>query len=344
MLAAVARHRKSDGTPNIRAIAGELGRARSTVRKRLDRMKLDVEEINEGLEYPEFPDADVPVEQLIDLQCERIKKRQASYKAHTWYSVKVKEPGPIGVLWFGDPHVDNKGCNWPLLKEHISICKKTPGMYGANIGDTTDNWSGRLTKLYADSSTSLKDARRLAKWFMLDAGIDWLVWIFGNHDQWGDGTEILKLIGGHHIVMHDWEARFQLVWPDKKVIRVNAKHDFPGHSQWNPGHGPMKEAQWGELADLYVCGHKHNWFTSSWENARREAGHVANIVRVRGYKFLDDYARNLGLNEQECGASCLTILRPYATDPAERVQKVFDIEYGARILQMERKWFDKTFS
>lgn len=336
LLDALARHRKLDGSPNIRAMAQDLGISRSTVRRHLDKMKLHVEE---GLQFPDFPDDDISVEKIIDLQCDRINKRKASYEAHTWYPVKVPA-GPLGVLWFGDPHVDDKGCNMPLLKEHIDICKKTPDMYGANIGDTTNNWSGRLIKLYANQETSVKTARKLAKWFMLDAGVEWLVWIFGNHDQWGDGSDILKLIGGHKIVMHDWEARFRLVWPDETEIRINAAHDFKGHSQWNPGHGPMKEAQMGEQADLYVCGHKHNWYTSSWETAQRGGG-VANIARVRGYKYLDEYARNLGIREQDCGASCVTIFRPYASDASERVQIIYDVEYAARILKMERAWFNR---
>ena len=48
----------------------------------------------------------------------------------------------------------------------------------------------------------------------------------------------------------------------------------------------------GELADLYVCGHKHNWAMFTFENPGR--GSLQTFIRVRGYKFLDSYARHIG--------------------------------------------------
>lgn len=339
--AVLPEHTNPDGSVNKSAISRDLGISRQAVGNHLK--KLEERPDKPELEHPVFPESDVSIERIIDLQCERIEKRKASYDAHTWYEVKVRDPGPIGVLWFGDPHVDDNGCDWPTLKRHIAICKNTPRLYGANIGDTTNNWAGRLQRLYAEQDASLKTARRLAKWFMLDSGIDWLVWLIGNHDAWGDGHEILSLIGAPRIVMHDWEARFCLVWPDGEKIRIYASHDFKGHSQWNPGHGPMKEAQMGDDADLFVAGHKHNWFCSFWENAKR-GGTVPTIVRNRGYKILDDFARRNGFAEQETGASCLTLFRPYAEDPAGRIIPFYDIEFGAEVLKQEIKRYDRQRS
>jgi len=58
---------------------------------------------------------------------------------------------------------------------------KQPGIYGANIGDTTDNWpwTGRLARLWAESEVSDKTAKRMAEWFMFDAGVRWLLWLIG---------------------------------------------------------------------------------------------------------------------------------------------------------------------
>ena len=54
------------------------------------------------IQFPDFPDEDIPVEQIIELQAERFKKRQASFDAHTWFPIKVKDSRPIGIVWFGD--------------------------------------------------------------------------------------------------------------------------------------------------------------------------------------------------------------------------------------------------
>jgi len=287
------------------------------------------------IELPDFPEDDIPIENVIDHLSTRYQKREGSYGAHTWFPVKVKDDKPIGVVWFGDPHVDDSGCNWPELRRHTEICAKTDGLYGANIGDTTNNWSGRLVKLYANQDTSVKTARRLAEWFMLKSGVRWLIWLLGNHDAWGDGSEILARMGSQYgtqkVVMHDWEARFRLVFPNGWEPRIFAAHNFAGNSQWNPLHGPMKEGQMGADANLYVAGHLHNWATFQFENAARQT--FQTFIRVKGYKRFDDYARRIGKHEQASGSSIMTIFNPRARS----IEVFADIKQGAEYLTWLRK-------
>lgn len=283
---------------------------------------------------PDFPDDDAPIEDIIAMMERRFEKRRAAYDAHAWFPVQVPDDKPIGILWFGDPHVDDNGCNWSLLRQHCQICDQTEGLYGANIGDTTNNWHGKLIRLYANQDSSVKTARRLAKWFMLESGVRWLLWLIGNHDAWGDGAEILTRMGANgtqKVVCHDWDATFRLVFPNGWEPRVYAAHDFPGNSQWNPLHGPMKMGQMGVEADLYVCGHKHNSAEFGFENAAR--GIYQHFVRVRGYKFMDEYARRIGKTEQKHGSGCLTIF-----DPRDRtITRHMDIEKGAAFLTSLRQ-------
>jgi hypothetical protein len=56
------------------------------------------------------------------------------------------------------PHVDDNGCNWPLLKHHAELCRTTPGLYAINLGDSSHNWTDRLIKLYAQQDWSVKTA------------------------------------------------------------------------------------------------------------------------------------------------------------------------------------------
>jgi hypothetical protein len=283
-------------------------------------------------ELPVFPDEDIPVEDIIDTMSRRFEKRSASYKAHTWFPVRFKSDEPVAILWVGDPHVDDNGCNWPVLKRHAELCQ-TAGVYAVNIGDVSNNWAGRLQKLYAEQDASVGTARKLAEWLMLDSGIHWLVWLIGNHDAWGDGAEILAQMakrGTTKLVCHDWEARFRLCFPNGWEARVFAAHDFKGYSMWNPLHGPMKAGAMGPEADIYVCGHKHNWAVFNYENASR--GREQHFIRVRGYKFLDDYARRLGIIEQEGGCSMLTVF-----DPSRESMTTFsDVERGVEFLNVLR--------
>lgn len=192
--------------------------------------------IASDIELPDFPIDDIPIEQVIDQMASRFEVRRASYDAHTWFPVGLRDNKPIGLLMVGDPHLDDNGANWPLLREHARICSETDGIYGVNIGDSTNCWGGRLIRKYADQDTSLKTARRLVEWFLLESGIRWLLWLYGNHEQMGDGSALLaqmaKRFKTTSMVMHDWEARFSLNFPNGTAIRIYAAHDLPGNSMW----------------------------------------------------------------------------------------------------------------
>ena len=316
-------------------VARNLGIARSTLREHMARATSEQDrELPSSIELPTFPDEDIPVEQIIDHMAQRFAKRQASYDAHTWFPVKIKESKPIGVLFVGDPHVDDDGCAWPILREHCEIARKTQGLYAINIGDSANWWTGRLIKKYADQESSAKTARRLVEWLMLDSGVRWLLILCGNHDAWGEGSLLLqqmaKRYGTRNLVCHDWEARFVLKFPNGSQSRVFAAHDFPGHSMWNPLHGNVKAAKFGNDIDVLVCGHRHNYAVSQWELP--EQGHAPLMVRVRGYKHLDDYARRLGLQEQQEGQSILVIFDPNAKTRAGRAQAFVDVAQGADYL------------
>jgi hypothetical protein len=285
-------------------------------------------------EFPDFPDEDISVEKIIALQSERFQKRKASHDAHTWFPIKLRDNKAIGICWFGDPHVDDNGCNWPTLERDVALCRGTEGMFGANVGDTTNNWSGRLVRLYANQDTSVATARRLAEWFMLGSGIRWLIFLLGNHDAWGDGSAILaqmaRRYSTHKLVCHDWEARFTLRFPNGWEPRIYTAHNFKGNSIWNPMHGPMREGALGEDANLYVCGDKHTAGLFVWENVAR--GKVQTFMRVRGYKFMDDFARTHGYKEQQDGCAGVSVFDPVT----KSITTFLDVEAGAQFLTMKR--------
>lgn len=296
------------------------------------------EDHDNGIVLPDFPADDVPIDRLLDLMEERSQLRKQSYEAHTWFPVKVRDTKAIGILWFGDPHLDDNGCDIHLIRRYAGLCRVTDGLYGANIGDSTNNWSGRLAALYAKQDTSQKTARRLVEWFMLHSGIKWALWLLGNHDTWSDGADILALMAAKHktqkIVCHDWEARFVLQFKNGCEIRVNAAHDFPGQSMWNPLHGTVKAAKFGDQIDLLVCGHKHNWAVSQWEMASQ--GNIPLMIRVKGFKTFDNYAQRLGHYEQREGSAILTVIDPNATTKAGRVQAFVDVDAGVEFLKWLR--------
>ena len=157
----------------------------------------------------------------------------------------------------------------------------------------------------------------------------------GNHDEWESGADILRLMNVAKVPMLDWEAKFEIRTPGtKRAVRVHAAHDFPGHSMWNGTHGAMRAAKMVTDADLYVCGHRHDWGIQHFEVAGRDRCPL--IIRTRGYKFLDHYATRNGYQQSQSGAAVLTIIDPTVLDPAGRVLAFPDVEQGVRVLKALR--------
>lgn len=321
---------------SIRAAARESGIPFETLRSRLRGAKdRSVAAASESeIIFPDLPSSELPAPELVDQACKRFASHLAAREARRWMEIKVKSNKPIGVCLVGDPHIDNNGCNWPLLREHIRLLEETPGMYAVGIGDLTDNWVGRLVRLYADQEMSKKQAWKLAKWLLRETKIKWLVHLLGNHDLWNDGPYLIKAASAPQVPVEEWQSRFQLVFPNGSRVRVHAAHDFPGTSIWNKMHGPQKAAMLNEQADIYACGHKHEWAINEGENAQR--GFTYWLVRSRGYKFIDSYADQLGYGSQRYGASITAIIDPAASGPT-RVRCFPDVGEAAQFLAWKRE-------
>lgn len=288
----------------------------------------------EEFDVPEMPPGDLSTKELLEFGCKRFEERQTLAKAQKWIPISIKIDGPIGICWFGDPHIDDNGCNLPLLIRDTEIVRDTEGMFGANIGDTTNNWIGRLMRLFADQDTSQETARKYAKWLLVDSGVTWLLWLMGNHDEWNNGSEILRGMNVNKVLMQDWKAQIKLVFPNGREARIDARHDFKGHSMWNSLHGLQKAAHMKEMAHLYIAGHTHNWALHKEESASREF--VYWLARCRGYKFIDSFADKLGHASQQEGASIVSIFDPDSKTAGGFVQCFDDVEEGAGFLKWKR--------
>jgi hypothetical protein len=288
-----------------------------------------------SVDFAVLPAVDEPIDILLERcrrQSSRMHKRK---KAENWYPITLPETKPFGLMFFGDPHLDDDGCHWDLLLQHVEIAKSTPGLYAASLGDATNNWTGRLLRLYAKQEKSLSTARRLIRWFMRDAGIPWLVWNIGNHDAWESGDAILGLIADGAHYMPGWRAKFELRASGQRY-RVDQRHDFPGSSIYNKTHGPARAAMFaGAAADLYVCGHRHTFGYQSFECGESRP-RVAHALRLGSYKWHDEHAEQLGFTQSEIPAA-LAIFDPTATTPAGRVMVFPDVIQGAKVLTALRR-------
>lgn len=281
-----------------------------------------------------LPPDDIEVEDIIGMMAKRFEKRHTHKAAKRWREFTVPTSGPYALMLFGDPHVDDDGCNWPLLRDHCDLAARTQHLYAISIGDVTNNWVGRLTKLYANQETSVATARKLIKWLLQESGVPWWLWIHGNHDAWCEGIPIIEGMNVNHVVMEDWQAKVVLASPNGHKLRLWAAHNFPGHSQWNKLHGPQKAAQMQDWAHLYVAGHHHNWALHHEEHDQRNF--VYWLARCRGYKFMDTYAEHLGFGEQVYGSSIVAVIDP-AASKQNALTCFADPHEGADFLAFKRR-------
>lgn len=282
---------------------------------------------------PPLPDTHEPIDQLRKRLRENFERKHARRLAETWLPIGIPEQGAFAFVWFGDPHLGDDSCNMPLLEDHVAICRQ-PGVYGACVGDYSNNWVGRLVRKYGDQETGRSSERELIKWFAKDCGVDWRLWLVGNHDMWNEGEAILGLIVDKAFYVASWQAQITLRGI-RDEWKVHAAHSFPGQSMWNSNHGGLRQARMNSPAELLVEGHTHNFGLQSFE--RPGDGRVANLVQTRGYKWHDEYATVKGYYQGQSGASVMTVFNPDAKTAAGRITCFGDLETGADFLQFLRK-------
>jgi hypothetical protein len=166
-----------------------------------------------------LPSDDIDIEELVEHRIKAFQKKVAHADATKAIPVQIKIRGPIGILHFGDPHVDDDGTDLKTLREHSDLTH-VEGVFGANVGDTTNNWVGRLAKLYAEQATTADQAWKLAEWFI--ARTRWLYMLGGNHDCHDTETEALTKRGWLH---HDQ------ITDDDEVLSFDPDS---GAAKWQP--------------------------------------------------------------------------------------------------------------
>lgn len=317
-----------------------LGLPRSTFCTRLKIAQGKVAEgslrVEKPFDLPKLPDGSPDADEILERRKKDFSRVRESKEARKLIEIPIRIDGPIGIVHMGDPHVDDDGTDIGLIEEHGRIINKTEGLFGANLGDIQNNWIGRLARLYGEQATSASEAWILTEWLV--KLIHWLYLVGGNHDCWSGAGDPLKWIAkqsDNQLSYHG--ARLNLKFPNGKSVRINARHDFSGHSMWNPAHGPMKAVQGGWRDHILTCGHKHTSFVGG-PLKDPSTGLLSWAIRCAGYKTYDRYAEENGLPDQNAFPACVTIIDPrYADDDTRLVTVIPDVQEGAEFLKFKRR-------
>jgi hypothetical protein len=280
-------------------------------------------------------DPELTVDELVNIRKRQFAKKAEAEDSRRCVDVKVPDAGPYALWFFGDPHVDDDGTDIAELERHGSIIRNEPALYGANVGDTTNNWVGRLARLYGDQSTTASQAWMLAEWFIGLVGPKWMFMIGGNHDAWSGAGDPIKWIAKEHNALYESsECRLRLTSPCGRSLIVNARHDFSGDSQWNPAHSVMKAAQLGVRDDVLICGHKHKSGYMPLKDPENKK--IMHCIQVASYKTFDRYAREKGFRDQAISPGCMIVVDPAASRETGFIQVFHDFDLGVEFLRFLR--------
>tara|TARA_Y100000310_G_C20640164_1_gene793448 strand:- start:859 stop:1869 length:1011 start_codon:yes stop_codon:yes gene_type:complete len=325
-----------DADGNQAAAARSLGIPRATFRARF--LAAQARGIpprpTEPFEADYLPGATPSAHELLERREQEWTRKDQYARARDLINVQIKIDGPIGIAHMGDPHIDDPGTNISKLRRHVEVINSTKGFFGANVGDQQNAWVGRLGHLHSQQSTSAAEAWVLVEWLV--TSVQWLYLLLGNHDLWtGDGDPIQWMTRAAPGVTEPHGARLNLCFPNGKEVRINARHDFVGHSMWNTVHGPAKAVQMGWRDHILTCGHKH---TSGYQVLKDPAsGLVSHVIRAGGYKIHDRFAKERGLPNQNISPAFTTIIDPeYDDDDPRLITTIFDVEEAANFLTWKR--------
>lgn len=285
-------------------------------------------------EVGDLPDELPTADELLIQRAKAFTRKAAAKQARHLIPVRVNIHGPVGIAHMGDTHVDDDGTDIEKVQRHVDVLKRTEGMLVGNVGDYQNNWVGRIAHLYGQQSLSAKEAWVLVEWLI--KSMQWLYLIGGNHDAWSGAGDPLKWISSHSGQLYEPNgARLGLEFPNGRQIRVNARHNWPGHSQWNAAHGVSKAAQMGWRDHVLTCGHTH---VSGYQVVKDPAsGLISHALQVASYKTYDRYAEEKALRDQTIFMCPVTVIRPeFADDDPRLITTFFDPESAADYLKYLR--------
>lgn len=282
-----------------------------------------------------------PIDQLVKQREETGERTIRAYRSERFLNIDVHVDGPIGIWIAGDPHIDDDGCDFKLLRAHSELAVATEGMFAASVGDLQNAWVGRLARLYGNQSTSAREAWALVEWWLGLLGDKLLMISAGNHDCFARNVNGLDpvnwVIEQKETVYQTNGARVGLTTPSGEVFTINCRHDFSGRSQFNPAHGPTRAALFGYKDDLLVAGHTHSFGYNVIKDCA--TGKVCHCVRLGSYKTVDDYAIERGFPDANVSECIVAILDPFEPDPRHRVLVDANPFRAAKTLtMMRREW------
>lgn len=319
---------------SVRAGAKALGLNRATTQHRLDAAAVA------GLTRPRAeanPSRWRPGAEIVAARKAEFERVAGAAANRVGNVIHRPDDGPFMLIMLGDEHLDSPGTDLNLWERWIGYLNRARHITGWSLGDVLDSWVKALAHLYGQSETPAAEGWILLEHYMEQIGEDLDCSVAGNHDKWAGANDVLGMIMEKYGVLHRADSlRVAYRCPSGREITVNARHTWPGRSQWNEVHGIKKAARMGVRDTVLVGGHTH----VSGESVERDPmnGRLTFCYQVASFKTVDDYADALGLMDRHISPAVALVIDPRRldTDP-ELVKHFYDPAAAAEYLAFLRR-------
>jgi hypothetical protein len=323
---------------SIKKAAEHMGMHRSSLQKRLDQAA-DVGLITPRTESN--PSRWRPGDEIVAARKAEFERLQASVRADG-NVIHRPDDGPFMIIALGDEHLDNPGTDLKLFERWISYLDRNKHITGWSMGDVLDFWLKVLGYLYGQSQTAAPEGLILLEHYLDQIGEDLDASVGGNHDKWNGADNVLARMMEERGVLHRSNSlRVRYRCPNGREITINARHSWPGRSQWNEVHGLKKAARTGVRDTILLGGHTH----VSGESVEKDpvTGKITFCYQVASFKIIDDYADDLGLMDRHVSPAVALVIDPRRPDhDPELVKHFYEPEAAAQYLGMLRRGFKKA--
>jgi transposase-like protein len=269
---------------SVRGTAAHLGMDRGTLQGWLRRAAVFglLERKSENLRSPDF----------IDARDRMVSAYQRKKQKGDWRKpVLINMPAePFRLKLFGDPHLDNPGCDIALFIEHME--ELGDGVYGACVGDWFDNWGKSLAHLWKEGG-SPSDAWLVFEDMMERFGHHLIAACSGNHDDWTHAPidPVDLIMKRHGVVYRKGAVRLMLAFDGLQPLTVAIRHKWRGGSIYSPAHGIVRSSIWGWRDALMVGGHTH---VDEPRMRVHPDGFISHACQISAFKVIDEYADTHG--------------------------------------------------
>lgn len=318
---------------SVDSLAEMFGRTHESVKNTATRLRLRRPTNTKTFSVVQPPSAGRTITRLLADLSDAYKRKEAHSQAKKdGVDIHLDDPKPYGILLFGDPHLGDPGCDLETLTRHMALVRETPGLYGINLGDLSNNWIGGLQRLYGHQETTADDERALVDWCV--GGVDWLAVILGNHDKWSSHAEHACKNAGVAYVSHG--AKFN-IHAGGTVFRLDARHKRRGFSMYNASHAQLKALFRGNPCHVVTAAHIHQSAETVINNP--QTGHTGIALQVGAYKKHDEYADANDMDGSQIGPAVLVTVdtRKDGEDTIGFIKTWWDIDSGIEYLGWLRK-------